>query len=35
VTNLHYSYWLEIETIKQERLGAEYTLAVEGKPAAH
>lgn len=33
VTNLHYSYWLEIETIKQERLGAEYTLAVERKPA--
>lgn len=32
VNNLHYSYWLEIETIKQERLGAEYTLAVERKP---
>ncbi len=30
VTNLHYSYWLEIQTIKQEQLGAEYTLAVEG-----
>lgn len=29
VTNLHYSYWLEIQTIKQEQLGGDYALAVE------
>jgi hypothetical protein len=33
VINLHYSYWLDIETVEQRRLDQGYSLAVERKPA--
>jgi hypothetical protein len=31
IVNVHYSYWLEIETIEQKRLDEGYSLAVEKK----
>jgi hypothetical protein len=33
ITNLHYSYSLEIEMVEQRRLGSDYSLGVERQPA--